>query len=82
MGTSATMEADFFKAPFRKAGIEVVTPEAEERAYIADHILNELEMGIVSDQTAAHILKIMVGRIYHVGLTVSDIDRSFAFVIF
>lgn len=59
MGTSATMEADFFKAPFRKAGIEVVTPTAEERAYIADRILNELEMGIVSDQTAAHILKIM-----------------------
>lgn len=59
MGTSATMEADFFKAPFRKAGIEVVTPTAEERAYLADHILNELEMGIVRDQTAAHILKIM-----------------------
>lgn len=59
MGTSATMETDFFKAPFRKAGIEVITPNPEERAFIADRILNELEMGIISDQTAAHILKIM-----------------------
>lgn len=59
MGTSATMETDFFKTPFRRVGIEVVTPDAEERAYIADHILNELEMGIVSDQTAVRILKIM-----------------------
>lgn len=59
MGTSATMEMDFFKEPFRSAGIEVVTPDAEERAYIAGQILNELEMGIVSNQTAMHILKIM-----------------------
>ena len=53
------MEADFFKAPFCKAGIEVIIPDAEERAYIANRILNELEMNIVSEQTAAHILKIM-----------------------
>ena len=44
------------KAP---AGIEVIIPDAEERAYIANRILNELEMNIVSEQTAAHILKIM-----------------------
>lgn len=59
LGTSATMEADFFQKPFRKAGIEVVIPDAEERAYIADHIVNELEMGIVKEDTAAHILKIV-----------------------
>lgn len=59
MGTAATMEADFFKKPFRKAGIEVVTPNGEERAYIADRILGELEMGIVREDTAKHILKIM-----------------------
>lgn len=59
LGTTATMESDFFKAPFRRAGIEVVTPNAEERSYIADRILNELEVGIVSEQTAAHVLAIM-----------------------
>lgn len=59
LGTSATMGADFFQKTFRKAGIEVVIPDAEERAYIADHIVNELEMGIVKEDTAAHILKIV-----------------------
>lgn len=59
LGTIATMESDFFKAPFHRAGIEVVTPNAEERSYIADRILNELEVGIVSEQTSAHVLAIM-----------------------
>lgn len=59
MGTAATMETDFFKSPFRKADMEVITPDAAERAYIADHILNELEMGIISSQTTVHMLKIM-----------------------
>lgn len=59
LGTAATMEDDFFKTPFREAGIEVVIPDAEERAYIADHIVNELEMGIVNEDTAVHILKIV-----------------------
>lgn len=59
LGTAVTMEADFFKTPFREAGIEVVVPGSEERAYIADHIVNELEVGIVNEDTAAHILKIV-----------------------
>lgn len=59
LGTAATMEGDFFKTPFRKAGIEVMIPDAEERVYIADHIVNELEMGIVNEDTAVHILKIV-----------------------
>lgn len=58
LGTAVTMEGDFFKMPFREAGIEVVVPGAEERAYIADHIVNELEVGIVNEDTATRILKI------------------------
>ena len=42
-----------------RPGGQTLSSAAEERAYIADHILNELEMGIVSNQTATHILKIM-----------------------
>ncbi len=34
-------------------------PTAEECTYISDCILNELEIGIVNDQTAAQILHIM-----------------------
>ena len=59
LGTSATMKTDFFKSPFRKAGIEVMIPTAEECTYISDCILNELEIGIVNDQTAAQIIHIM-----------------------
>lgn len=58
MGTAATMDADFFKTPFRRAGIEVTTPGAEERAFLADCILNELERGIVRNETAARVLEI------------------------
>lgn len=58
MGTAATMETNFFKKPFCKAGIEVITPNAQERAYIADRILNELEAGIVNASTAERVLKI------------------------
>lgn len=59
LGTAATMEADFFKTPFREAGIEVVIPDEKERAYIADRIVNELEMGSVNEDTAAHVLKLV-----------------------
>lgn len=59
LGTTATMEADFFKIPFCMAGMEVITPNAEERTYIADCIVNELEMGIVKKETTNHFLQIM-----------------------
>ena len=59
LGTSVTMETDFFKAPFRKAGIEVTIPTTEECTYISDRILNELEIGIINNQTATQILHIM-----------------------
>ncbi|MDO4339058.1 MAG: amino acid racemase [Eubacteriales bacterium] len=59
LGTAVTMETDFFKKPFREVGIEVVSPDAEECAYIEDHIVNELEVGIVNEDTAVHILKVV-----------------------
>ena len=59
MGTSATMETDFFKDPFRKAGIEIIIPNIDERAYISNHILNELEVGIINNRTAEHMMEIM-----------------------
>ena len=57
-GTAATMEDDYFKTPFQKAGIAVTVPEAADRAYIADHILNELELGIVKEETAKAFIEI------------------------
>ena len=57
-GTAATMEDDYFKTPFQKAGIAVAVPEATDRTYIADHILNELELGIVKEETAKAFIEI------------------------
>lgn len=58
LGTRATMEEDFFKKPFREAGIEVLVPEADERKYIFEHIAKELEFGIVKEETAKNFLQI------------------------
>lgn len=58
LGTIATMEGDFFKAPFIKAGIEVTIPKATDRKYMADSILNELELGIVKEDTACRFMEI------------------------
>ena len=59
LGTAATMEGNYFKIPFEEAGIEIKIPEQAERDYIADHILNELELGIVKEETASHFVEIV-----------------------
>ena len=40
------------------AGIVVAIPEAADRAYIADHILNEMELGIMQEETAQAFIEI------------------------
>lgn len=59
LGTLVTMEKEFFKEPFNREGIEVVIPDKEERLYIANRILNELEEGIINKETQEHILNIV-----------------------
>lgn len=51
IGTTATMEGDFFRQPFENAGITVITPEESERNMIAQRITDELELGIVNQET-------------------------------
>ncbi|MEE0978331.1 MAG: amino acid racemase [Muribaculaceae bacterium] len=51
LGTVFTMTRDFYKKPFREAGIEVVVPNDPEMQLINDRINNELELGIVTDET-------------------------------
>lgn len=59
LGTAATMEDNYFKIPFEKAGIEIKIPKQTERDYIADHILSELELGIVKEETVNHFVEEM-----------------------
>jgi len=51
LGTMPTMGGDFFKKPFKDAGIEVVTPNGEEMTFIEGKIEDELEHGIVEQGT-------------------------------
>lgn len=51
LGTLPTMEGEFFQSSFAKCGIEVVTPNAEERNYIGTKIETELEFGKVLPET-------------------------------
>lgn len=51
LGTLPTMEGTFFQNSFVKRGIEVVTPNAEEKIYIGTKIETELEYGKVLPET-------------------------------
>lgn len=59
LGTRFTMEADFFKKPFRESHIEVVTPTASEIEFIAEKISTELEKGVVRELTRTIFLGIV-----------------------
>lgn len=59
LGTVFTMKEDFFKAPFEKAGIKVVTPSGEDMEYINIKISSELEMGIVKEETLSRFQSII-----------------------
>ncbi len=51
LGTLPTMEGTFFQNSFAKRGIEVVTPNAEEKNYIGTKIETELEFGKILPET-------------------------------
>lgn len=51
LGTIFTMEQDYMKKDFHKAGIEVVIPGEDDRKLVAKRILEELEIGIVKEHT-------------------------------
>lgn len=51
LGTLPTMEGTFFQSSFSKRGIEVVTPNVEEKNYIGTKIETELEFGKVLPET-------------------------------
>lgn len=51
LGTSFTMEKDYMKRDFVQAGIDIVVPEQEDRDIIAKRIFEELELGIVNENT-------------------------------
>lgn len=59
LGTIITMNGEFFKNPFLKNHIEVVTPTDEEKEFVNQKISQELELGIVKEETLSAFLKIV-----------------------
>lgn len=59
MGTRLTMEADFYKKPFREKGIEIVVPSESERELIQERLFAEIELGIIKDSTRDELLDIV-----------------------
>lgn len=51
LGTIFTMTGDFYKKPFIRAGINIITPTKEEMNFVNEKIANELERGIVKKET-------------------------------
>ncbi|MFC3040853.1 aspartate/glutamate racemase family protein [Virgibacillus xinjiangensis] len=59
LGTKFTMEHDFFKKAFTSRDKEIVVPDQSEQQYIHETIVEELENGIVNQETKAEYLAII-----------------------
>lgn len=59
LGTRFTMQGAFFKEPFARRGIEIIVPDEEEMEYIGGKISDELEIGIVKQDTLEMFLQII-----------------------
>lgn len=61
LGTTFTMRGEFFKMPFVRSGVEIVTPREAEMELVGKRIAEELELGIVKDSTLREFQSI-IGR--------------------
>jgi aspartate racemase len=64
LGTRFTMEQDFYRGRLAELhGIEALTPEAEERAFVDRVIYTELCCGIIDDDSRARFREIITGLV-------------------
>ncbi|KTD79423.1 aspartate/glutamate racemase family protein [Legionella waltersii] len=59
LGTKYTMEFDFYKRKLAKKGIEVITPDLQDRDILQGIIYEELCKGIVMKSSRAKVLEII-----------------------
>ena len=59
LGTRFTMESNFFAARFAKDNIAVVVPDDREQRYIHEKLMNEIELGIFTEETRQGLLSII-----------------------
>lgn len=58
-GTGFTMEATFFSDVFKRYGIEVVLPSAEDKELINYRLFSEIELGIFKEETRNELIDII-----------------------
>jgi aspartate racemase len=59
IGTKFTMENDFFKNPFTADNRNIIVPNKSEQVYIHKKIVEELENGVVNEDTKQKFLQII-----------------------
>lgn len=59
LGTKFTMSQTFFKQPFEQLGIHIVVPEPAQQTIVHQHIVTELENGIVQPATKQWFLALI-----------------------
>mgnify|MGYP001320355250 FL=1 len=59
LGTKFTMEHDFFKKPFLANEKEVIVPNEQDQMFIHEKIVEELENGIVKQETKEAFLHVI-----------------------
>lgn len=65
LGTKATMEGTFFKNALIAAGMGVVRPPEPEREWLYRTIFDELEMGVVTDESVARFGRLVADGAEH-----------------
>lgn len=58
-GTDFTMKATFYPELFKKKGIEIVMPDAEDMELISLKLFTEIELGIFNDETRQLLISII-----------------------
>ncbi|MFZ3579487.1 aspartate/glutamate racemase family protein [Virgibacillus sp. DJP39] len=59
LGTKFTMENDFFKKPFLTGSKKIVVPSEEDQQFIHQKIVDEIENGVIKQETKIAFLKII-----------------------
>lgn len=59
LGTGFTMQENFFAPAFAALGMSVVVPPENDRAYIHDKLMTEIELGVIKEETREGLLTIV-----------------------
>ncbi len=62
LGTRFTMESDFFSKTFSSRGMLITVPDKNDRDFIHNKLMSEIELGIIKDSTTASIVEYCIKK--------------------